>query len=371
MRRTRAEIDLKALEYNFNGVRNRVGPDVSIMGIVKANAYGHGMIDLARALIRFGCDHLGVGLLEEGIDLRRAGITSPVLVLGGVSASQIDQFLQHNLDITVSSIDGAQQVDAAARQHGGMKARVHLKIDTGMERIGVRAENALPFVEFACHLNHLDVVGIYSHLATSEDPETSFARRQLERFDKVLDGIENSGIEIRHKHIANSGAILNLPESYYTMVRPGIMIYGYSPSRELSPAAGLRPVLSLRSEVIYLKDVPPGTSISYGRKYFTTTATRIATVPIGYGDGYSRRLTNQTEVLIRGGRFPAVGTICMDHLMVDVGLNSGISLGDEVVLIGSQGGEEISAWEISEKLATIPYEVLTGILPRVPRVYIG
>jgi alanine racemase len=371
MRRTRAEIDLQALKNNFDGITKRVGPNVEIMGIVKANAYGHGIIEVARALVGFGCKYLGVGFLEEGIELRNNGVTTPMLVLGGVLGSQISEFLQHDLDITVSSLSIAEQVNAEAKRNGGKKARVHLKIDTGMERIGVRAEHAVPFVEQVCRYDHLDVFGIYSHFATSDERDKTFAHQQLQRFNDVLGKIRKSGIEIPHKHIANSGAIIDLPDSYFTMVRPGIMLYGYYPTQETTESIRIRPVLSLKSEVVYLKEVPSNTSISYGRRYVTKTATRIATVPVGYGDGYSRRLTNQTEVLIGGTRFPVVGTICMDQIMVDVGTNSHIAVGDEVVLVGRQSNQEITMWELAGKLGTIPYEMLTGLLPRVPRVYLN
>ena len=371
MRRTRAEIDLQALKNNFDGITRRVGPNVEIMGIVKANAYGHGIIETARALVGFGCNYLGVGFLEEGIELRSNNIVTPILVLGGVLGSQISEFLQHDLDITVSSLSIAEQVNAAARRNGGKKARVHLKVDTGMERIGVRAEHAVPFAEQVCRYDRLDVIGMYSHFATSDERDKSFAHLQLQRFNDVLTKIKKLGIEIPHIHMANSGAILDLPDSYFTMVRPGIMLYGCYPTRETSESVPIRPVLSLKSEVVYLKEVPPETSISYGRKYFTSAATRIATVPAGYGDGYSRRLTNQTDVLIGGARFPVVGTICMDQMMVDVGMESHVRVGDEVVLVGRQGDQEITMWELAGKLGTIPYELLTGILPRVPRVFIN
>ncbi len=341
------------------------------MGIVKANAYGHGIIEIAEALMQFGCDYLGVGFLEEGIEIRKHGITAPTLVLGGVLGSQVSEFLDYDLDITVSSLVIAERVNLEAQRKGGKKARVHLKIDTGMERIGVRSEHAVSFVEQVCRMKYLDVVGIYSHLATSDEKDKSFTFHQLERFDTVLAKLHVMHIDIPLKHIANSGAIIDFPESYYTMVRPGIMLYGYYPSQETSESIPLQPVLSLSSEVVYLKEVPAHTSISYGRKYYTSTTTRIATVPIGYGDGYSRRLTNKTEVLIRGMRFPVVGTICMDQLMVDVGMNTHVAVGDEVVLIGKQESERISLWDISAKFGTIPYEVLTGLLPRIPRVYIN
>jgi alanine racemase len=338
-----------------------------MMGLVKANAYGHGIIEVSRSLASYGIDYLGVGFLEEGIHLRTEGITTPVLVLGGVLGNQISDFLAYDLDITVASREIADRVNEAGKQ-GGKKARVHLKIDTGMERIGVRSQHASAFIEYVCSLPRLEVVGLYSHFATSDERNKDFAILQLERFLTVLDDIRNRGISIPHVHIANSGAITDIPSSAFTMVRPGIMMYGIYPSLEVMRKLSLRPVLSLKSKVVYIKDVPRGTSVSYGRRYVTPAKTRIATIPIGYGDGFSRTLSNNASVLIAGKRFPCVGTICMDQLMVDIGNVEVVHVGDDVVLIGRDGSEEITAWDLAGAAGTIPYEILTGIATRVPRI---
>ena len=371
MRLTRAEIDLTALRHNFERIRTRVGSDVSILGVVKANAYGHGSAEIGRTLERCGCDYLGVAFLEEGIVLREHGVSIPILVLGGLLGGQIQDFLKYNLDVAISSVGIAEQVHREVLSAGGKKARVHLKIDTGMERIGVRAEHAFDFVRRVCELARLDAVGIFSHLATSDEHDKSFAHAQLQKFRRLIEMVEGAGIRIPLKHIANSGAILDLPESYFSMVRPGMMLYGYYPSKATSESVALRPLLSLKSKVVYLKEVPGGRSVSYGRTFYTAAATTIATVPIGYGDGYSCRLSNRTEVLIGGRRYPAVGTICMDHLMVDVGRDANIAIGDDVILIGRDGKEAITCWDLADRLGTIPYEVLTGINERVPRRYIN
>lgn len=366
MRLTRAEIDLTALKHNYDGVRRRVGPNVKIMGVVKANAYGHGIVEIARALERYGCDQLGVAFLEEGIVLREHGVQVPILVLGGVLGEQIKEFIRHRLDITVCSVSIAERVDREIASDHGNKAKVHLKIDTGMTRLGVKAEHALAFVRRVRELKNVDIVGIFSHFATSDEHDKSFAYEQLDRFNRLLGELEATGIKIALRHMANSGAILDMPDANFSMVRPGIMLYGCYPSKATSESVSLKPVLSLKSKVVYLKEVAAKTSISYGRTYFTDSSTMIATVPVGYGDGYSRRLTNRTDVLIRGRRYPVVGTICMDQLMVDVGKNSDIAIGDDVVLIG----ESITAWDIAERSGTIPYEVLTALHERVPRQYI-
>lgn len=369
MRPTRAEISLPSLRFNLEEIRKRLGAGVQVMAVVKANGYGHGALGIAKALETFGVRYFGVAFLEEGIELRQGGVQSPILVLGGVLGAQVGEFLDHNLEITVSSLAIAERINEEARA-AGKKARVHLKIDTGMERIGVRSDHALPFVESAARLPHLDLVGIFSHFATSDERDKSFAQVQLDRFTSVLDGMQQKGIDIPLKHIANSGAILDLPASYFSLVRPGIMLYGSYPTQETSESIPLKPALSLKSKIVYLKDVPPNTSISYGRKYTTSASTKIATIPIGYADGYSRRLTNQVEVLIHGSRYPGVGTICMDQMMIDVGEGAGIRVGDEVTLLGRDGSEAISLWDLANKLGTNSYEVLTGIAARVPRIFL-
>ena len=370
MRLTRAEIDLKSLRDNYDGIKKQVTENVKIMGIVKANAYGHGLIEIARALMSFGSDYLGVGFLEEGIVLRQNGINIPILVLGGVLGSQIREFIQHDLEITISSIEIAERIEHEVPNHNRKKARVHLKIDTGMERIGVHSENASQFIERACRMPHLEVVGVYSHLASADEKDKAFTYYQLDRFQSVIEKIKSMGIEIPNIHLANSGAILDMPETYFSMVRPGIMLYGIYPSRETSEGISMHPILTLKSNVVFIKEVAQNTSISYGRKYFTPKRTRIATIPIGYGDGYSRSLSNTGEVLINGQRFPIVGIVCMDQIMVDIGFEANVHVGDEVVLIGISGDKAISVWELSDKTGTVPYELLTGIAARVPRVFI-
>ncbi|HLF13276.1 MAG TPA: alanine racemase [Bacteroidota bacterium] len=369
MRVTRAEIDLRALRFNYEGVRKRVGPGVRIMGIVKANAYGHGIIEVSRALVRFGIDYLGVGFAEEGIALRKAGVTCPVLVLGGVLGRQISDFLEHRLDITVSSLEIARQIDEEVRRSpAGARAHVHLKIDTGMERIGVKSENAARFIDEVGRLQGITMRGLYSHFATADEADKSFALEQLKKFDAVVAAARQAGHDIPYIHIANSGAVLDMPGSCHTMVRPGIMLYGIYPSGETGRSIPLRPVLSLRSNVVFIKEVAGGTPVSYGRKYTTGKTTRIATIPVGYGDGYPRRLSNSANVLIGGRGYPVVGTVCMDALMVDIGMDAVIHVGDDVTLIGADGGAQIGVWELSETVGTVPYEILTGIAARVPRI---
>lgn len=370
MRLTRAEITLTALRENLEGIRRKVGQGVRIMGIVKANGYGHGMVEISRALVSFGIDYLGVGFLEEGIFLREKGVRIPILVLGGVLGNQVRQFLEYDLDITVSSWEIAERIEREVQETNNSRARVHLKVDTGMERIGVHAEGARHFIETVCRLPHLEPVGIYSHFASSDAGDKTFAFEQLERFTALLETLGTEGIEFPLTHMANSGAILDLPQSYFTMVRPGIMLYGVFPTKETSLSVPLSPVLSLKSKVVYVKEVPKGRSISYGRAFITSKKTRIATVPVGYGDGYPWRLTNNAEVLIQGKRFRVVGAVCMDQLMIDLGDDTTIHVGDDVVLIGRDGAEEVTVTDLASGAGTIPYEILTGIAARVPRYII-
>lgn len=369
MRITRAEINLEALKANLEAVRRKVGPSVHIMGIVKANAYGHGIVEIAHALNKFGIDYLGVGFLEEGILLRNHGVTAPILVLGGVLGSQVDEFLEYHLDITVSSLEIAEKINAEVAVNAMRRPRVHLKIDTGMERLGVRWEHAERFIEHVARLPHLDLIGIYSHFATAGERDKSFVIEQLMRFQEVLQKGEKLGLSFRYRHIANSGALLDVPSSLFNMVRPGIVLYGIYPSREISETIRIRPVLSLKSKIVFLKEIMPGMSVSYGRQFTATQRTRIATVPVGYGDGYSRHLSNVADVLIRGNRFRVVGAVCMDQIMVDVGLDEELHVGDDVTLIGRDGSEEVTTWQIADMMNTLPYEVLTNIAARIPRYY--
>ncbi len=370
MRPTRAEINAAALRRNLASIKNHMRKNVKVMAIVKANAYGHGIVEVSEILADEKIDYLGVGFLDEGIVLRKNGIKVPTLVLGGVLGNQIKEFLAHDLEVTVSSIELAKKIDNEVGSSGDQRARVHLKLDTGMERIGVRAENAVTFAQEVRSLKHLEIVGVYSHFATADENDKSFAYQQLQRFTKAIREIEMTGIAIPLKHIANSGAILDIPESHFDMVRVGMMLYGLYPSKETSESIPLQPALALRSKVVFLKEVPARTSIGYGRSYFTERSTKTATIPIGYGDGYSRTLSHKAEVLIRGSRFPVVGTVCMDQLMVDVGTRSDIHVGDDVTLIGKDGEEEITGWEIARKMGTNHYEVLCMIAARVPRVLV-
>ncbi|MEO8168258.1 MAG: alanine racemase [bacterium] len=365
---TRAKISLPAFRHNMKVVRSLVGKDVQIMAVVKANAYGHGMRTIAYEAVRNGASYLAAARIDEGAELRRDGIKQPVLVFEIPVLSQIERALLDNLDLTIASKENALHVNAAA-QKMKKKAKVHVKIDSGMGRLGFPVALAVENIQFIAGLAGLELAGVYSHFAASDETDLTYARVQLERFRSVLEELDKLNINIPLKHMANSGGIISLPESHFNMVRPGIMLYGYTPRKTMTTIPPLQPVMSLISKITFIKDVEPNTSISYNRKFFTKSKTRIATVPVGYGDGFSRALTNKANVLIRGKRFCCVGTICMDHLMVDLGLDASVQIGDDVVLVGADGVENISGWDIGEMLGTIPYEVTCNVSNRVQRAY--
>ena len=366
-RPTRVVVDLDALSHNLEAIRARVG--VPVMGVVKANAYGHGLVPVARHLQARGIDQLGVAFVEEGIALRRAGITVPILVLGGLFGRQVAQYLAHDLEVTVSSLDKLRQVEAAAEALG-RKAVVHLKVDTGMERIGVHSYSAGPFIEAAMASKWCVAKGLYSHLACADDPASPMTLAQLERFAEACAYVERIGAPMPIRHLANSGGVLHFPETWLDMVRPGIVLYGVVPDPASRPSIALRPALSLVSQVVYFKVVKAGNPVSYGATWAPARDTRVVTVPIGYGDGWPRSLSSRGEVLVRGQRHPMVGRVCMDQFMVDIGTDSAWNE-DEVVLVGAQGGESIGAEAVAAAAGTIPYEILVGLNERIPREYRG
>ncbi len=365
---THATINLPAFRSNLDVVRSCVGARVGIMAVVKANAYGHGMVRIAQEAVRTGVSSLGVARVNEGIELRKAGMEVRVLVFEVPPEPFLERAISENLELTVTSVSGAEGIARAARR-ASRKAKVHVKVDTGMGRLGIHHELAADAIESVVRLQGITLEGVYSHFATSDEEDKSFALEQLSRFELVLEELERRKVEIPLRHMANSGAILSLPSSHFDMVRPGIMLYGYPPRKEMPVTPPLEPVMSLLSVAAFVKEMQQRTSISYGRRYYAPAGARIATVPVGYADGYSRRLTNNTDVLIGGKRYPAVGTICMDHFMVDLGEGSDVREGDTVTLIGKDGSEEITAWDLAEKLQTIPYEITCAISARVPRQF--
>ncbi len=364
-RPTRIVVDLDRLAFNLRSIRAHVG--VPVMAIVKANAYGHGLVPVALHLQAQGVEQLGVAFVEEGIALRRAGVTAPVLVLGGVFGPQVEQFIAHDLEITVSSLDKLRQVETAA-QALGRRAVIHLKIDTGMERIGVHSYSAHPFIEAAVASRWCVVKGIYSHLACADDPESPMTAQQLERFLDACAHFERIGAPMPLRHLANSGGVLHFPQSWLDMVRPGILLYGVQPDSISRRAIEVRSAMALVSQVVYFKVVKANHPVSYGATWAPQHDTRVVTIPIGYGDGYPRALSSRGEVLIRGHRHPIVGRVCMDQFMVDIGQDSAWNE-DEVVLIGAQDDAVITVEDLAQRAGVIPYEILVGLNDRIPREY--
>ena len=367
-RPTRIRVDLDALTHNLRALRAHAG--VPVMGIVKANAYGHGLVPVGLHLQAQGVEQLGVAFLEEGIALRRAGVTVPILVMGGIFGPQAAALIANDLEITVSSIDKLRQVEAAAEQPK-RKAVVHLKIDTGMERIGVHSYNAGPFIEAALASKGCMVKGVYSHLACADDPDSAMTAQQVARFAEACAHFERLGAQMPIRHLANSGGVLHFPDSHLDLVRPGIALYGVLPDPAARASIELKPVLSLASQVVYFKVVPAAQPVSYGATWAPAADTRVVTIPIGYGDGWPRALSSRGEVLIRGHRHPMVGRVCMDQFMVDIGAGGTAYNEDEVVLIGTQGGEAIRCEDVASIAGTIPYEILVNLNNRIPRDYSG
>jgi alanine racemase len=367
-RPTAALIDLDALTHNFREMHRRA-EGRKILAVVKAQAYGHGAVKTAKHLLGLGADTLGVALLEEGRELREAGIDASILVMGAVVPSQAKALVGLRLTPVVYTRAVARALSNAA---SALKTQipVHVKIDTGMGRVGITPEAAPAFIQELLDLEGIIVQGLMTHFADADLRDKQFASKQMSRFEALLKELDAKGVAIPLRHAANSAALLDYQQALFTMVRPGLMLYGYNPLEGKPAGADLRPVLSLVTRIAFFKKVPAGIPISYGRTFVTKRESLIATIPIGYADGYSRGLSNKAEALVRGVRARVAGRVCMDMCMLDVTDVPGVCEGDEVVLIGKQGNERITADDIAVKTGTIAYEVLCDIGSRVPRVYI-
>jgi len=358
---TFAEIDLDALHHNLKVVKKNTG-SAKIAAIVKADAYGHGAAKVAQHLSEKGASFFGVAFMAEAIALRESGITAPILVF--FDREHIREFINYSLIPVFSDLDTAKRFSSEARRHN-LRIPAHVKLDTGMGRMGLRPDRAAAEIRKMAGLKNIELQGLMSHFSEADLQDKEFAHHQIKSFRSVVKELKAPNIRLKYLHMANSAAVLTVPEAHFNMVRPGIMLYGYGCCEK----SGLRPVLSLKSRILLLKKVPAGTPISYGRTFITKRKSVIATIPVGYADGYSRRLSNTGEVLINSRRAPIAGRVCMDTIMVDVTDIPGVSYRSEVVLIGKQGKEKITADEIAEKTGTIAYEVLTSISKRVPRAY--
>jgi alanine racemase len=372
-RPTFAEIDLTALYHNFQVIRSAIPGRTEILAVVKADAYGHGFMDISRELEGLGVNAFGVAFLAEGIQLRKSGIDKPILLLGGVYPGQERKCIGYNISTALFTQEQAHSLNLAAGKLF-RKAQVHLKIDTGMGRLGISYADAPAFLRELKQLPHLALEGLFSHFASADELDESgrqFTSIQAERFAFVVAEARKAGFSPRYIHIANSAAALLRDDADCNLARPGIVLYGAIPSPDFQGKLDVKPVMRLKSRVAMLKWVEAGTTISYARRFTAPHKTLIASVPVGYADGYPRALTNRGEALIRGQRARVAGTVCMDWIMLDVTNIPGVAVGDEVVLMGADGaGNCIHAEELAALAGTIPYEIFCGISKRVPRIYL-
>ncbi len=366
-----AEIDLNALACNINEIRRITSAQAKVMAVVKANAYGHGAVEVSRTVLAGGADWLGVARVDEGLSLREAGIDAPILILGYTPPEQSFEVVRGRLSQAVFTRDMALALAGAAAAEG-TRAKIHFKIDTGMGRIGwVAGPDAVRDILELTGNKHLEAEGIFTHFAASDSGDKAYTEEQLFKFNALVEELRRSGLEIPVKHAANSAALMEMPETHLDLVRAGIIVYGLYPSDEVDHSViKLRPVMSLKAKVAYVKEVPAGFKVSYGCTYTAEKSTVIATLPLGYADGYSRLLSSKGFALIHGQLAPVAGRVCMDQIMVDVGHIPGVKVGDEAVLIGRQGDQEITADDVAGMLGTINYEVVCMVSHRVPRVYI-
>jgi alanine racemase len=364
-RPTWAEVKLANITHNFNQIKKLLAPHVKIMVTVKADAYGHGIIPVSKRLVACGADYLGVASIDEGIKLRQCNINLPILVLGIALEKDARALFRYKLIPTLCSDDLALILNKMAAK-ANQPITVHIKVDTGMSRIGVLYKDAFSFIRRVHRLKFINIEGLFTHLACA-DINRDYTLRQIDLFNRLILQLNKEGIHIPLVHAANSMGVLSYKSSHFNMVRPGLIIYGLYPKKGLK--INLKPALGLKTKIVYYKKLPKGQGISYGHTYVTKKYTTVVTLPIGYGDGYPRNLSNSAPVLIKGRRFKISGRVCMDQVMVDVG-DLKVKLGDEVVLIGSQGKNKITTEELARLSGTIPYEIVCGLGSRIPRVYI-
>ncbi len=365
-----AEIDLRAIRSNVAGIKRLITPPTRLMAVVKANAYGHGMLEIARVCLEEGATYLGVASPREAMTLRENDITAQILVLGYTPEDCADLMVENRIDTTVFDLDTALALSKAAVSMD-KEARVHLKIETGMGRIGFKPDAAsLALIQEIALLPGILIQGIFSHLATADCADKRFAWRQVDIFKDFVAIVEKSGISIPLKHLANSAAIMEMPEVHFDMVRAGIMTYGLYPSHEVDKSTlELVPAMRLRSRISFVKTIPSGYSVSYGRTYISQQETKVATVPIGYGDGYHRLLSNRSWASIRGQKVPLIGTVCMDQCMFDVSGMADVRAGDEVILFG-RPEDGVTADDLADLMGTINYEIVCAPTSRISRKYV-
>lgn len=375
LRRTWAEVDADCIAANYRAIREYIHDGCKILACVKADAYGHGAPFVAAEFEKLGVDYFGVSNIEEALQLRGSGITKPILILGYTPAEFAGEMIRENITQTILSLDYATELSKAAKKAGGT-IKAHIKIDTGMSRIGFlyhdieKDAGSVSDILSVSRLEGLELEGIFTHFAVSDEPENDFTKIQFGRFMDVIDKLEKNGLTFKIRHCCNSAGLLNFPEMQLDMVRPGIILYGLTPAAGMPMPIKLRPVMSLKTIISQVKTLTPSTAISYGMKFVTKGETRVATLPIGYADGFSRSLSNSAEVLIRGKRARIVGRVCMDQCMADVTDIPNASENDIVTVIGRDGDDVITMEEVAERMGTINYETVCLIGKRVPRVFL-
>ncbi len=370
MRPVWAEINLDTIATNTKNIKKLVG-DKELIAIVKADCYGHGAVDVVPTLLENGASRLAVAMLTEAIELRENNINAPIVILGYTPLYLGEELINYDIEQTVYDLDYAKELSKIALSFN-KKAKIHIAIDTGMGRIGfLPGDDTIKTINEVYNLEGLEVIGIYSHFSTSDEKDKSYANEQLFKFKKVMADLKALGIEIPLKHISNSGAIIDMPETYLNGVRPGIILYGYYPSKEVSnDNLSVKPALTLKAKVAHVKELHKDMYISYGKTFKTNKKTIVATLPIGYGDGYPRALSENAKVIVNGKFASILGRICMDQCMIDVTDIENIKTGDEVIILGGEGDLKFNADDMAEALGTINYEILCRIKSRIPRVYI-
>ncbi len=364
------EIDLDAIAQNVKNIKKLIGKERELMVVVKGNAYGHDAWEVSSISLEHGATRLAVARIEEGIFLRKAGITAPLLVLGLTLEKQVELLLSYNITSTVCRLEIIRKISQIAIKMKKI-AKIHLKVDTGMGRLGIFPQDVLDFVKKVITMENVEIEGIFTHFSVADEKDKTYTENQFKKFIDVLKNLERKGIKIPIKHVGNSATLLDLPHMWLDMVRPGISVYGLYPSIEVKKTINLKPAQEFKTKIVSLKELPPGKSISYGRTYITKKRMVVASLPVGYADGYNRLLSNQGEVLVRGKRVPIIGRVCMDQCIIDVTNLPQVKIGDETALWGRQGDEIITVEEIAQKIGTINYEVLH--MPdkkRVPKLFI-
>ena len=364
-----AEIDLNLIENNIREIKKSV-PNKEVIAVIKADAYGHGAIDIAPVLLKNGADKLAVAVITEALQLRNNNVKAPILILGYTPVSFIKDIVEKNIQQTVYSYEYAKELSSAAAELNA-KVDIHIALDTGMGRIGfLLNDDSIRDIENINRLENINITGVFTHFSSADEEDKGYTKYQIEEFNKFTKELEARGINLGCKHASNSAGILDLKEAHLDAVRPGIILYGYYPSNEvIKEKIRIKPSLTLKSQIVHVKELPEGKYISYGRKFKTERKSIIATLPIGYADGYSRALYNKAKVIINGKLVPVVGRICMDQCMIDVTDIGEVNVGDEVILLGEDNNTVFNADTIAELLDTINYEVLCTIGRRVPRVY--